>query len=106
MDRPRVSLCGALVILASCAGSSPGARADPARVDSGPRTVAACPSGTGKAIGVWEDITPTEFRANPRLETTTVAVAASDPRILYASAGDKTNGGNGSVGVFRSNDCG
>jgi hypothetical protein len=117
MDISRVSLSGALIMIASCGSpvaaadggdeSAPAdARGDPPRADSGPRVVTACPTGTGDHLGVWEDITPTEFRANPRLETTTVAVAASNPSVVYASAGDKTNGGNGSVGVFRSTDCG
>jgi hypothetical protein len=58
------------------------------------------------AVGVWQDITPAEFRSASNLETTAVVADPQNPGTLYASAGNKTNGGNGSVGVYKSTDCG
>jgi hypothetical protein len=58
------------------------------------------------AVGTWQDITPPEFKSASNLETTTVVADPQHPGTVYASAGNKTNGGNGSVGVFKSTDCG
>jgi photosystem II stability/assembly factor-like uncharacterized protein len=58
------------------------------------------------AAGTWQDITPAPFRARPKLQTLSVVVDPNDPSIVYAVAGDKTNGGDGGTGVYRSLDCG
>jgi len=57
------------------------------------------------AVGVWENISPPEFRNPSNMETQTVVVSQQDQSV-YASAGNKTNGGDGGTGVFRSTDCG
>jgi hypothetical protein len=62
-------------------------------------------SGLG-AVGVWQDITPPEFKSQSNFETNALAVDPQNPGTVYASAGNKTNGGNGSVGIFKSTDCG
>jgi hypothetical protein len=83
---------------------------DSAGVDSAPLPDAApplpCEAAGSSVVGVWEDITPPEFKASSILQTTSVAVDPLNPGVVYATAGDKTNGGTGSVGVFKSSDCG
>jgi hypothetical protein len=56
-------------------------------------------------VGTWQNISPTEFRVPSNMEAYTVAV---DPRdqTVYATAGNKTDGGNGGTGVMKSTDCG
>jgi hypothetical protein len=58
------------------------------------------------APGSWEDITPAAFRATPQMQTLNAVVDPNDPSIVFAVAGDKTNGGNGGSGIYRSMDCG
>jgi hypothetical protein len=58
------------------------------------------------AVGTWQKITPPAFTAQSNLEVTTVAVDPQNPGIVYASAGNKTNGGDGSLGIYKSSDCG
>jgi hypothetical protein len=58
------------------------------------------------AAGTWQDITPDVFRSRPKLQTLNVVVDPNDPSIVYSVAGDKTNGGNGGTGIYRSLNCG
>jgi photosystem II stability/assembly factor-like uncharacterized protein len=77
-----------------------------------PRAVMPCPSATG--VGVWEDVSPESFASPPNNQTLAVAV---DPLsgIVYAAAGNVTNGGacpagqqcpSASTGLYKSADCG
>jgi hypothetical protein len=114
------SLAGLLVIFAACAGNKSASTGDmgaggSAASSSGPGggsqhpnlPLAPCPTTPNEAgVGVWEDITPAEFKVRPTLVTFTVAVDPLHPGTAYASAGDKSNSGTGSVGVFRTTDCG
>jgi hypothetical protein len=61
-----------------------------------------CP---GLSVGVWENITPPEFATPANMETFSIAVNPLDLSVL-STAGNKTNGGTGSVGIFKSTDCG
>jgi hypothetical protein len=57
------------------------------------------------APGSWENISPPAFSSPANMETLSVVVDPSDQSV-YAAAGNKTNGGNGGTGVYRSKDCG
>jgi hypothetical protein len=56
-------------------------------------------------VGVWQEVSPPEFKDPANLETFHITLDPQD-QSLYATAGNKTNGGDGSVGIFRSTDCG
>jgi hypothetical protein len=68
-----------------------------------PHQVTDC-SALGTA-GVWQEVSPSAFHNPSNMETTCVAVDPRDQSV-YASATNKTNGGNGSTGLLRSTDCG
>jgi hypothetical protein len=81
---------------------------------SGPVTIADCADTLSKAkIGVWEDITPEEFKLPDNVEIWNIAVSKVDSA-LYAIASNGTNGGGGtsagpdtqSTGIYKSTDCG
>jgi photosystem II stability/assembly factor-like uncharacterized protein len=57
------------------------------------------------AVGVWQDITPDRFHNPSNMQTNLMAI---DPRsqTVFASAQNKTNGGDGSSGLYASTDCG
>jgi len=55
--------------------------------------------------GHWEFISPPEFRTPSNVEAYAVAVSPGD-QTVYATAGNKTDGGNGGTGVMKSTDCG
>lgn len=57
-------------------------------------------------VGVWQDISPPEFRTPSTMETLTVAVDPVHPNVVYATAGNVTNGGHQGTGVMKSADCG
>jgi hypothetical protein len=73
-------------------------------------SLAGCPTSSSPGqVGVWQNITPAAFIVDPTLQTTSVSVDPLNSGVLYASAGSKTNGGpngGGSVGVYKSTDCG
>jgi len=75
---------------------------------SPPPVIDGCPSpGSPPAnVGVWEDISPPEFRTPSTMETLTVAVDPVHPNVVYATAGNVTNGGHQGTGVMKSVDCG
>jgi Photosynthesis system II assembly factor YCF48 len=56
-------------------------------------------------VGVWEDITPPELAQPDNMEAATIAIDPIDCSV-YATAGNKTNGGDGGTGVFKSSDAG
>jgi hypothetical protein len=56
-------------------------------------------------LGTWQNISPAEFRVPSNMEAYTVAVDPQD-QTVYATAGNKTDGGNGGTGVMKSTDCG
>jgi hypothetical protein len=57
------------------------------------------------AAGQWQNITPPPFKDPSNMETLAVIVSPQD-QTVYAAAGNKTNMGNGSTGVYKSIDCG
>lgn len=57
------------------------------------------------AAGQWQNVTPAVFKTPSNMETIAVVVSPLD-QTVYAAAGNKTNGGNGSTGVYKSTDCG
>jgi hypothetical protein len=57
------------------------------------------------AAGQWQNITPPPFKNPTNMETLAVVVNPLD-QTIYAAAGNKTNGGNGGTGVYKSTDCG
>jgi len=61
--------------------------------------------GSLPAVGKWELIDPPQFAMPTNMEVLSVVVAQQDQSV-YASAGNKTNGGNGGTGVLKSTDCG
>lgn len=67
------------------------------------RTVLPC--GSLPAAGTWQNISPPAFASPTNMETLAVVVDPSDGSV-YAAAGNKTNGGNGGTGVYKSTDCG
>ena len=73
-------------------------------------SLAGCPTSSSPGqVGSWQNITPAAFVVDPTLQTTSVSVDPLNSGVLYASAGSKTNGGpngGGSVGVYKSTDCG
>ncbi|RYZ04694.1 MAG: exo-alpha-sialidase [Myxococcales bacterium] len=79
---------------------------------------AAQPQGTSAALvlpkascsklpspGAWENVSPPAFLNPPNMETLAVAVSPEDG-VVFAAAGNKTNGGDSGTGVYRSVDCG
>jgi photosystem II stability/assembly factor-like uncharacterized protein len=68
-----------------------------------PHVVTAC-SALG-AVDQWEEVSAAAFHDPSNMETTCVGVNPLDQSV-YAAAGNKTNGGNGSTGLYRSTDCG
>jgi hypothetical protein len=90
------------------AGGGAGAGASGAGGQGGaPPPPAACPRGPNapSAIGVWEEISPPEFKNPSNMESASLVVNPVDLSV-YAAAGNKTNGGDGGTGVFKSTDCG
>jgi photosystem II stability/assembly factor-like uncharacterized protein len=81
------------------AGALDGATPDAARP-----VVTACP-GAASAIGTWQNVEPAAFHEPSNMQTIVVVVNPLDASVL-ASASNKTNGGNGSTGVYKSTDCG
>jgi hypothetical protein len=63
------------------------------------------PCGDLPAAGAWQNISPPAFASPTNMETLAVVVDPSDGSV-YAAAGNKTNGGNGGTGVYKSTDCG
>ncbi|HEV8246910.1 MAG TPA: hypothetical protein VGP93_14125 [Polyangiaceae bacterium] len=85
---------------AGSGGSSSGAGGSGGTV---PIMVTDC--GALPEVGKWELIDPPEFASPDNMEVLSVVVAVQDQSV-YASAGNKTNGGNGGTGVLKSTDCG
>jgi hypothetical protein len=69
-----------------------------------PHTVGAC-NGLGNA-GTWKLISPPAWSSSAKNEALSVMVNPQNPSMVFAAAGDKTNGGNGGTGIYRSTDCG
>lgn len=69
-----------------------------------PPMVTPCPTD-GAVVGQWENVEPAGFHEPSNMQTVAVAV---DPiqGVVYAAASNKTNGGDGSTGIHRSDDCG
>jgi len=84
-------------------GSGMGGTSDAGQPDL-PHTVGSC-SGLG-APGTWELISPPAWKSSAKNEALSVAVNPQNPSIVFAAAGDKTNGGNGGTGIHKSTDCG
>jgi hypothetical protein len=87
-------------------GSSAGGSAGGGQGGSGggaPIVVTNC--GSLPVVGKWELIDPPQFAMPTNMEVLSVVVAQQDQSV-YASAGNKTNGGNGGTGVLKSTDCG
>jgi len=83
--------------------SGTGGIADAGQPDA-PHTVGSC-SGLGTP-GTWELISPPAWKSSAMNEALSVAVDPENPSIVFAAAGDKTNGGSGGTGIHKSTDCG
>lgn len=73
--------------------------------DDGPQPGMDCHGLAPGQLGTWEEITPPEFATPDNMEAATIAVNPLDCSV-YATAGNKTNGGDGGTGVFKSSDAG
>jgi hypothetical protein len=58
------------------------------------------------APGTWERISPPPWASSPKNEALTVVLSPDTSGVVYAAAGDKTNGGTGGTGLYKSKDCG
>jgi hypothetical protein len=67
-----------------------------------PCSITAMPNFT---IGVWQNVEPAVFHSPSNMQTIAVVVNPQNSYV-YAAASNKTNGGNGSTGIYRSTDCG
>ncbi|HEV8248043.1 MAG TPA: hypothetical protein VGP93_19850 [Polyangiaceae bacterium] len=56
-------------------------------------------------VGTWENVEPAQFHSPSNMQTIAVAVNPSDQSV-FAAASNKTNGGDGSTGIYKSTDCG
>jgi hypothetical protein len=56
-------------------------------------------------VGSWQNVEPATFHSPSNMQTIVVVVDPRDQSVL-AAASNKTNGGSGSTGVYKSNDCG
>jgi photosystem II stability/assembly factor-like uncharacterized protein len=56
-------------------------------------------------VGTWESVEPAAFHSPSNMQTIAVAVNAQEGSV-FAAASNKTNGGNGSTGIYKSTDCG
>lgn len=73
--------------------------------DDGPQPGTDCDASSPGRVGQWEEITPPEFATPDNMEAATIAVNPIDCSV-FATAGNKTNGGDGGTGVFKSSDAG
>jgi hypothetical protein len=65
---------------------------------------APCPTDASK-VGVWENVEPDAFHMPANMQTIAVAVNPKQGSV-YASASNRTNGGDGCTGIYKSMDCG
>jgi photosystem II stability/assembly factor-like uncharacterized protein len=80
--------------------------ADGGPVDAAPleaAPVAPCPGPS--QVGAWENVEPAAFHTPSNMQTVAVAVNPQEGSV-FAAASNKTNGGSGSTGIFKSTDCG
>ena len=65
----------------------------------GPVVVTKCDS-LG-SVGTWQNVEPAAFHSPSNMQTIAVAVNPKDQSV-FAAASNKTNGGNGSTGIYKS----
>jgi hypothetical protein len=72
--------------------------------DAGPHVVGQC--NALPAAGTWELISPPAWASSAKNEALGILVSPDTSGVVYAAAGDKTNGGTGGTGIYKSTDCG